>query len=219
MNEELTFTLTGNFQYDLGILGLKKILDFFVIKYESDGKFYISIDRDKGKILEDIIAKLMFDNGINYFWDKVRSDKELNSQIENLGITLTDEIRTYDTKRGLESIVEEIYNKIELRIPQDINNREELLMKIQSKIWQKGVNLLNNILLNFQPDMKVTGKDVLTKAKEKLVKDVIPGKRCSFCNQRDGKRLTRDVFFFAPAQFNVSWFNEPNLFICPECLV
>jgi len=219
VNEELTFTLTGNFQYDLGILGLKKILDFFVIKYESDGKFYISIDRDKGKILEDIIAKLMFDNGINYFWDKVRSDKELNSQIENLGITLTDEIRTYDTKRGLESIVEEIYNKIELRIPQDINNREELLMKIQSKIWQKGVNLLNNILLNFQPDMKVTGKDVLTKAKEKLVKDVIPGKRCSFCNQRDGKRLTRDVFFFAPAQFNVSWFNEPNLFICPECLV
>jgi CRISPR-associated protein Cst1 len=40
------YTLTGNFQYDLGIYGLKKVLDFFGEKYKTDGRFYIETDKN-----------------------------------------------------------------------------------------------------------------------------------------------------------------------------
>ncbi|HOT58109.1 MAG TPA: hypothetical protein PK074_12130 [Spirochaetales bacterium] len=227
MSEKLTFTLTGNFQYDLGILGLKRVLDFFGIEYESDGKFYISIDRDKNKLIEDIIAKLIIDNEINYFWNKVveelqrrirrnNSNYTINGLEESITCSLN--FKQLYNEGGLQNIVKNIGNVIYNNFSDTLRNEIEMEVIIDI-IWQKGVNLVNNILLNFQADMKAIGINVLGKVKSKLNSDVISRKKCSFCITRDGKRLTRDVFFFAPAQYNVSWFNEPNLFICPECLV
>ncbi|MCX7911190.1 MAG: hypothetical protein N2505_06410 [Endomicrobia bacterium] len=79
--EELTFTPTGNFQYDLGILGLKKVLDFFEFKYKSDGNFYISIQRNTYQLLEDIIAKLTLDQGIDYIKEKIIDDLKKRKRI------------------------------------------------------------------------------------------------------------------------------------------
>ena len=227
-DNKLTFTLTGNFQYDLGILGLKRVLDFFEIEYESDDAYYISVARDREKLLEDIIAKLTIDNGVEYFYEKVienlQSNKEKKGKKkkinieEKMNISGNDLKSVYKTKElsGLSGLVEKISTIISEKIIDEIDNKEE---EIKAIVWQKSVNLLNNILLNFQADMNVKGVNTLKKVKDKLNSDIIPDFKCSFCNQREGKRLTRDVFFFAPSQYNAFWFNEPSLFICPECLI
>ncbi len=232
-DEKLTFTLTGNFQYDLGILGLKKVLDFFGFDYESDKKFYISIQRTKEQLLEDIIAKLTIDNGINYFRDKIIEDlkkiKKNNANLHGVLIdSLIESINTDFTQKNdlinvykqneLNCLISEIANIIYSKFNDNLK-KEEIKAYITDLIWQKGVNLLNNILLNFQADMKAKGSEVLQKAKTKLNSDIINTAKCSFCGKEGSKRLTRDVFFFAPAQYNAFWFNEPNLFICPACLV
>ena len=41
---------------------------------------------------------------------------------------------------------------------------------------------------------------------------------CSFCGKKPARRISRDTFFFAPAQLNAFWFNEASIFICPHCL-
>lgn len=218
MNDnKLTFTLTGNFQYDLGILGLKRVLDFFEIDYRSDNTYYISVERDKEKLLEDIIAKLTIDNGVDYFYEKVpenlKSKKEKKSKREEKLYIAQNDLKSVYKKQGLSGLISLISKKIS----NESENKEDNI--IEKIVWQKSVNLLNNILLNFQADMNVEGVDTLEKVKAKLNSDIIRDSKCSFCNQREGKRLTRDVFFFAPSQYNAFWFNEPSLFICPECLV
>jgi len=35
----MEYKLTGNFQYDLGVFGLKRVLDFFSEPYETDDNF------------------------------------------------------------------------------------------------------------------------------------------------------------------------------------
>jgi CRISPR-associated protein Cst1 len=118
-------------------------------------------------------------------------------------------------EKAIEYLADLIYKNLkDLLAEQLIYDKEE----IKDIIWNKSVNLLNNILLNFQADMKVRGKEVLEKAVQKLYKDIDENTICSFCEQNSAKRITRDTFFFAPAQFNAFWFNEPSIFICPYCL-
>jgi len=223
---KLSFTLTGNFQYDLGILGLKSVLDFFEIKYASD-EYSISIDRDKEKLLEDIISKLTIDNGVNYFFEKVsknlknnekgeKGKKKKNNEKRGDRINIDVDFKSIYRQSELSGLIDKIASLISEKINDEIENKE---IKIKEIVWQKSVNLLNNILLNFQADMNVKGEGTLNKVKDKLNADIFETSNCSFCNTRQGKRLTRDAFFFAPSQYNTFWFNEPTLFICPECLV
>ncbi len=218
--EKITFTLTGNFQYDLGILGLKRVLDFFGIEYESDKKFYITLQRDANTLLEDIIAKLILDNGINYFWEKLLKDTK--KKIEELrkieNISCECDLKENYKNNGLSTLIENISDALFNILSDDIKSKIGISY-IKNLLWQKSVNLLNNILLNFQADMKIKGEETLRKAKDKLSSNIVKGSKCSFCNQKTGKRLTRDVFFFAPSQHNAFWFCKPTLYVCPACLV
>jgi len=226
----MRYILTGNFQYDLGIYGLKKVLDFFEEDYETDGKFYIEVDKQPEEILELVVLKLICKKGSNYFLEKVagtllKNNKEAKKEYGqltkekpiNLSIDLENIIKR---EKSLEKILEFLAAKINLAIKNIFQAMQIPVQEnyIKEMLWNKSVNLLNNILLNFQTDMAAKGKTVLEKAIERLYKDIDEKQICSFCHQKPGKRITRDTFFFAPAQFNAFWFNEPSIFICPYCL-
>jgi CRISPR-associated protein Cst1 len=225
------YVLTGNFQYDLGIYGLKKIFDFFDEEYKTDGKFYVETDRKPEEILELIVLKLTSDKGANYFLSKLadtilKDKKEVKKEYEKLikenpVYVELDLEKLVKKEKSLDKVIdflaEEIFKALEKVFKQvsiQINKGE-----IKEILWNKAVNLLNNILLNFQANMSAKGKSVLEKAVQKLYKDIDENTICSFCEQNPAKRITRDTFFFAPAQFNAFWFNEPSIFICPYCLV
>ena len=227
----MRYVLTGNFQYDLGIYGLKKIFDFFDEEYKTDGKFYVETDKKPEEILELIVLKLTSDKGANYFLskladtilkDKKEAKKEYEKLIkENPVYVELDLEKLVKKEKSLDKVIEflaeEIFKALEKVFKQvsvQINKGE-----IEEILWNKAVNLLNNILLNFQANMSAKGKSVLEKAVQKLYKDIDENTICSFCEQNPAKRITRDTFFFAPAQFNAFWFNEPSIFICPYCLV
>lgn len=227
--EKLTFTLTGNFQYDLGVYGLKKVLDFFNIIYNTDGKFYIEIDRTPEEILELIILKLSSQKSGDYFLEKVadalfKDDKEDKKKIKKLFNEKTGSFiklnleKIVKDKKSLEDVIKNLSLPIYEFLSKNFNEKNFSQKDIEDILWNKMVNLLNNILLNFQADMNVRGEKTLEKAIDKLYKD-IENKTCSFCQQHKGKRITRDTFFFAPAQSNAFWFGEPSIFICPYCLV
>jgi len=226
----MRYILTGNFQYDLGIYGLKKVLDFFEEDYETDGKFYIEIDKQPEEILELVVLKLICNKGSNYFLEKVagtllKNNKEAKKEYRqltkekpiNLSIDLENIIKR---EKSLEKILEFLAAKINLAIKNIFQAIQIPVQEnyIKEMLWNKSIDLLNNILLNFQADKVAKGKTVLEKAIEKLYKDTDEKQICSFCHQEPGKRITRDTFFFAPAQFNAFWFNEPSIFICPYCL-
>ena len=224
----MKYTLTGNFQYDLGIYGLKKVLDFFKEKYQTDGRFYIEIDKEAEELLELVILKLISNESLAYFFYKVvetlfKNNKEIKKKIESLkkenSVKFSQNIEDLTKEsKNLENVVNEISKEIKSKI-KELLDIEINLKDIEDIIWNKSVNLLNNVLLNFQADMKVKGKETLKKAVEKLYKDIEDKNLCSFCGENSGKRISRDTFFFAPAQHNAFWFNEPSIFICPYCLV
>jgi CRISPR-associated protein Cst1 len=201
----MKYTLTGNFQYDLGIFGLKKILDFFNIEYQSDGKFYIDVNKTPEEILELIILKLVLQKKLKYFFDKVAKDLKLD--LSNKDNELEKLIKE---KKSIEESVNFITNAIHEKF-QNVKKDE-----IEGIIWNKVVNLVNNVLLNFQADTKSKGKEVLEKAKEKF--KFTGNEQCSFCGQKPARRISRDTFFFAPAQSNAFWFGEPSIFICNNCI-
>jgi len=226
----MRYTLTGNFQYDLGIYGLKKILDFFEESYQTDGMFYIEIDKKPEEILELVVLKLLHQKTAFYFLVKTvnelsKENKELTKLFEEKLKENNYEILTEDLERFIKkekSLGKTIVHLTEI-VYETLNNLFNGVFnfdkeKIEDILWNKSINLLNNILLNFQADMKEKGKQVLDKATKKLYSDIDKAAVCSFCEQKGAKRITRDTFFFAPAQFNAFWFNEPSIFICPYCL-
>ncbi len=222
----MKFTLTGNFQYDLGIFGLKKVFDFFKEDYKTDENFYIETDKKPEEILELIILKLVSNETEKYFFDKVvdtffKNDKEIRKHIEkeiqNLKFDL--DLESFvKNKKSLEEVISALSQRLYKKLNNILKNESPSIKQIEDILWNKSVNLLNNVLLNFQADMKVLGKDTFKKAVDKLYKDVDEKNICSFCGENAGKRITRDTFFFAPAQFNAFWSNEPSIFICPYCL-
>ncbi len=224
----MEYNLTGNFQYDLGVYGLKKILDFFKEDYRTDGNFYIKVNKKPEEILELIILKLTSQKSGDYFLEKVadtlfKNDKEAKKKLEKLSKEKTEPFvkinlgNLVKKEKNLEKVIKDISKEIYNFLSENFPEKPFSVQEIEDILWSKTVNLLNNILLNFQADMKVRGKDVFQKAVEKLYKD-IGEQNCSFCHKNKGKRITRDTFFFAPAQFNAFWFGEPSIFICSYCL-
>lgn len=224
----MRYTLTGNFQYDLGIYGLKRIFDFFREDYTTDGEFYIEVNKKPERILELIILKLTSQKSGDYFLEKVantvfKNDKKAKKKFEKLSeekikpfikINLENLVRK---EKSLEKVIKDLSKEIYELLSKNFPEKSFSTQEIEDILWSKTVNLLNNILLNFQADMKVRGRKVFQRAVDKLYKDIGEG-TCSFCRENKGKRITRDTFFFAPAQFNAFWFGEPSIFICPYCL-
>jgi len=241
----MRYSLIGSFQYDLGIYGLKKILDFFEERYATDGNFYIELDKDPEQILELVILRLVYLKYLNepkYFLDKIIDEFSKNEKNENKKIKekfeesneyISDKLRKYKEKFGelikeqksLKKILEEednlsdfIFNIFQEVLGEKVAYKKE---DIKDILYSKSVNLLNNIILNFQADMRAKGEEVLEKARQKLKlsEDADKERSCSFCGQKGAFSIARDRFFFAPSHFNAFWEDNPSIYVCPYCIV
>lgn len=117
----MRYSLIGSFQYDLGIYGLKKILDFFEERYATDGNFYIELDKDPEQILELVILRLVYLNEPKYFLDKIidefskNKNKKIKEKFEESNEYIDDKLRKYKEKfdklikeqKSLKKILEE----------------------------------------------------------------------------------------------------------------
>jgi hypothetical protein len=238
----MKYTLIGNFQYDLGIYGLKKILDFFEEDYTTDGNFYIEVDKEYEEILELIILRLMYLKYLDkprYFLDKTidefskNGDKKIKEKFEKSNEYIEYKLIKYKEKfeklikeqKSLKKVLEEGEDNLSdfiFNIFQEVLGEEACYTKedIKDILYNKSVYLLNNIVLNFQPNVKTKGDEALQKACQKLrpsedAKEHI----CSFCGQKGAFSITRDRFFFAPSHFNAFWEDNPSIHACPYCIV
>jgi CRISPR-associated protein Cst1 len=238
--------LIGSFQYDLGIYGLKKILDFFEERYATDGNFYIELDKDPEQILELVILRLVYLQYLKepkYFLDKIIDEFSKNEKNENKKIKekfeesneyISDKLRKYKEKfdklikeqKSLKKVLEEGEDNLSdfiFNIFQEVLGEKAYYRKedIKDILYSKSVNLLNNIILNFQADMRAKGEEALEKARQKLKlsKNADKERICSFCGQKGAFSITRDRFFFAPSHFNAFWEDNPSIHACPYCIV
>jgi CRISPR-associated protein Cst1 len=235
----MRYSLIGNFQYDLGIYGLKKILDFFEEDYTTDGNFYIELDKEPEQILELIILRLVYLKGPKYFlnktidkFDKSFKDRKVREKFEAKNEYIDDKIRKYKEnfdklikeQKSLKKVLEEgenslssfIFNVFQEVLGEKIDYRKE---DIKDILYSKSVNLLNNIMLNFQSDRNVKGEKALEKARQKLKLSEDTVHICSFCGQKPAFSIARDRFFFAPSHLNAFWENNPSIHVCKNCIV
>jgi len=242
----MRYSLIGSFQYDLGIYGLKKILDFFEERYATDGNFYIELDKDPEQILELVILRLVYLKYLKepkYFLDKIIDEFSKNEKNENKKIKekfkesneyIDNKVRKYKEKFGelikeqksLKKILEEEEDNLSdfiFNIFQEVLGGKAYYRKedIRDILYSKSVGLLNNIILNFQSDMRAKGEEVLEKARQKLKlsEDADKERICSFCGQKGAFSIARDRFFFAPSHFNAFWEDNPSIYACPYCIV
>ena len=240
----MRYSLIGSFQYDLGIYGLKKILDFFEERYATDGNFYIELDKDPEQILELVILRLVYLKYLKepkYFLDKIIDEFSKNEKNENKKIKekfeesneyISDKLRKYKEKFGelikeqksLKKILEEEEDNLSdfiFNIFQEVLGEKTAYRKedIKDILYSKSVNLLNNIILNFQADRNVKGEKALEKARQKLKLNEDADKEhvCSFCGQKGAFSIARDRFFFAPSHLNAFWGEYPK-YICVSIL-
>jgi CRISPR-associated CXXC_CXXC protein Cst1 len=241
----MRYSLIGSFQYDLGIYGLKKILDFFEEDYTTDGNFYIEVDKEPEQILELVILRLVYLQYLKepkYFLDKIIDEFSKNEKNENKKIKekfeesneyISDKLRKYKEKfdklikeqKSLKKVLEEGDNLSDFifNIFQEVLGEKAYYRKedVKDILYSKSVNLLNNIILNFQADMRAKGEEVLEKARQKLKlsKNADKERICSFCGQKGAFSIARDRFFFAPSHFNAFWEDNPSIYACPYCIV
>ena len=212
----MRYVITGNFQYDLGLYGLKRLLDFFEEDYRS-GDFYIEIEKKPEEILELVLLKLIADKGINHFVSKTLDILGKKDSVLNLELDLTPVVKQ---RKSLDEVIyfmsEVIFDELLQKLPKlkDFISRERL----EEIVWNIGVELLNSVLHNFQANKRAKGKLAFDEAVRKLYKDMVEEYDCSFCGGKPARRISRDTFFFAPAQLNAFWFNQASIFVCPYCL-
>lgn len=221
----MRYQIIGNFQYDLAIFGLKRVLDLLQMPYHTDNAFYIEIDLTPEQTVEKIaLAKVHSWNASDIFsniFDKIKKgsaisiSKEEESQLRNQVETALSQNINHHTIDQYVQNTAKICTRYFATVFSDISNLQDLIEEI---IWNRiNFETFNNVLLNFAPNSG--GRKGYESALRKLRKDIEEGNPvCSFCNQHPGKPIARDLFFFAPAQFNAYWRLEPSFHICAHCL-
>ncbi len=189
----MKYMLTGNFQYDLGIYGLKKIFDFFNEEYKTDGRFYIETDKKPEEILELVFLYRFFQTK-NKFKDLF---DEINVDIEKVTQYTLKRLSDLEKIEGFEKIKHSFFKKLALLFQNEYLN---LVNPSKTKSISSFEDLANVILENIE-----------TYYEDKNL--------CSFCLQNEGFGINRMYFFFAPSHLNAFWNGKPSIFICKYCAV
>jgi len=207
---ELIFTLTGNFQYDLGILGLKRVLDFFEVEYSSD-KYSITIP-DKNKW--PFIGYLGYIYGYQYKGvESIKKKFKLNLNVNDFENFIKSK-RDYDIK--------DFFNELEIYL--GISEERE---KIEIAAYP-ALSVFNTSHLNvFNPGYKksaLKNKDKMLFYNKYIFKFKVPKESrksdidtCDFCNMFTGFPMNRNNFLFAPSAMNERWFEKQNYKTCSIC--
>lgn len=234
----MKYTLTGNFQYDLGIFGLKQVLDYFSKPYQTDNRYFIEIELTPEEILHLVLLKKIIDQGPHYFKNKVIKavqdnknkidDNEEEIDVPSLKYNeLEADKKEYkyedlstDRTDSIDNLITELACKIYNDPAINLKTSNFNIKEVENIIWEKSVELLNNTLQNFQADKKAKGKDSFIKAQKSLYQKEKDSKdhECTFCHINLGKPISRNSYFCSPSQLNAAWFNIQNIFICPYCI-
>lgn len=220
-NNELTFTLTGNFQYDLGILGLKRVLDFFEIGYDKD---ICSITVDINKNPWDYIGFLGYIYGY-YFKGLERIKRKFDLKINTSENEFINFIR--DKKNHQNNNICNFWDKMWelLEIPDDKKLKLELAFYPALSIFN--VSHLNAFNASYKKTViKEQNKEqnkmffynlYISKFKEPEESLGLEIDTCNFCRRFKGVTLNRNNFLFAPSAMNKGWFEQQNYKICSFC--
>jgi len=211
-DEKLAFTLTGSFQYDLGILGLKKVLDFFDFEYESDD-YQITINKeDWNKIGKCAYFYGYYFNGIEKLKRKYNIKKEI-------------EIKQFEDviKSAKDNTFEDVEKKL-IKISGISDNKQTEFFSYPA------LSVFNISHLNvFNPGCLKQAKkqknpsffyEMFMKKFEHLnlnSSSLLARNRCDFCQKYNGEPLNRNNFLFASSAMNQGWYEKPNIHICSYC--
>lgn len=216
--ETIKFELTGNFQYDIGLLGLKRVLDFFDVQYKSD-EFSLTINKKAWpKIGHYAYLYGYYFKGLEAFAKKIKAkeyfgkDNDFKSLIKDCGAKTFEEF--------LILLID--FFKAENR---EVINNIEVVGTAYTALNVMNVSHLNMFnpgnmkkIKNGKLSNDVYYKQVVAKFTNKVKPSVqISKQTCDFCQKYEGEPLNRKNFLFAPAAMNLYWFEEPSIFICPYC--
>lgn len=199
MEDTIKFELTGNFQYDAGLVGLCKVLDFFEIESKRG-----SISVEFEKTLWNTFPTLVF---LYTYWHK-RKVLFMDCPAEKLKELLFSALKKDFKKEAIPTIAME-------------TKKSE-----QKLLSYPGANLINSALLNRlnKGSKKVNDYfyfDEVTKIFERKNQEVahtdLRANTCDFCGVFGGARINRMNFLFAPSAINYSWMEIVNMSICPRC--
>ena len=243
----MIYQITGSFQYDVGIVGLMKVLDFFGESYQTDGKFYVEVDKSFEELLELCLLKGWYDLLVN----SSRVELKLNKELMEKGGKKKKEkkIRMNPQEFGIDFVAKikklRSLKKFLAFFADEIAKKEELgefdVEDVLNYLWVRTFLNFDSYVKNFigiNSTSKIgkgrsieKGEELFEKAVSKLKGEETEGKgrnnkgktilkkTCSFCGQHDGVPATRDLFFMGTSQINQYWFSDPKIFICPYCAV
>lgn len=211
MSEKLTFTLTGNFQYDLGILGLKNVLDFFEIYYEYDDYSVSILLSEWNKIGNCSYFFGFYFNGIEQIKKKFKLKQNNLSITDFKKIILSAKVQPFNT--SLESLID-FFN-----ISQ--NKKIEFASYPALSIFNVShLNVFNpGLLTKAKKDNQIDFFYNLYMQKFKGAKPSTDfnNKTCDFCQKYEGIPINRNNFIFASSAMNQGWYERPNIHICNYC--
>ncbi len=188
----MQYNLTGNFQYDLGVYGLKKILDFFKEDYRTDGNFYIEVDKKPEEILELI-----------FLYKFYQQKNKFAPLFKDIGIDINS-LKIYESFEYMERDVK-YFSKI----------KEKFFQTLALSFHNEFFNLINPSkkggIKTFEDIIKIIFDNVRNYYSEKSI--------CSFCNKNEGSPINKMYFFLSPPHLNAFWQNKVSIYICEYCVL
>ncbi|MCF6155074.1 MAG: hypothetical protein E3K36_07435 [Candidatus Brocadia sp.] len=216
--DKIRFELTGNFQYDIGLLGLKRVLDFFGVQYKSD-EFSLTVNKDTWPEVGHYAYLYGYSfKGLEAFAKKIKAKKYSGRDSDFERLIKDSGNKTFEEFIALLTDFFKDENK------EVINS-----IKVAGAAYT-ALNVMNISHHNTLNPHKMKGaqKDSFKsdifyqELVEKFIKKTKPNEglsrqSCDFCQKYEGESLNRKNFLFAPAALNLYWFEEPSIYICPYC--
>ena len=219
IKDKLVFKLTGNFQYDVAILGLLNVLKFFKIRHEYDA-YSISIDRnDWPKVGHCAYLYGYHYKGINFAISKLKLSKKYAEKADDYrNIISTGNEPVQQTEREQEKTkIGEFFKKSQGLFGS--LNGEFKHATPASIINMSHLNRFNNSTKGDRYKMFV---DEFRRTPLPVTHDSVTENMCDLCGRYEadgGERnmMNRMNFLFAPSAANYSWFEGDPLLICDYC--
>lgn len=235
--EEIEFELTGNFQYDAGLFGLKRVLDFFEEDYRND-RYSLTLDG----LLYSRLWNLYFLYSyvhlasrlklFNEYSKSINTKKEKGQLLKSLK-NLIDELDIENTVKSNKdkdvfSVIRIIKNRVNelsgnydfassTKFQEDVEN---LLVKPLPVFYVLDLSH-QNFVANKQWLTLKRAVEVLEKKFNAPLESAEKTDQCDFCGRYKGILARKVNLFYAPNFLNFEWHgnDDTGITICNACTV
>jgi hypothetical protein len=219
----MEFNFTGNFQYDFGLVGYVKVLEFFGMPFKIKGNVLLVDDivwADSFNLFYLYAFFCKFDSLRNKIYDELYKSEGINFTKEQIDALIPDKekvIALIEASASISDIDLFLTKLTSLFYTRNDMNVEKLKLVLARYPF---LSIINQLHQNSVPTVINTidkALEIYKRFSDYFSPESEGLESCYFCGRPANTAINKQNYFYAPSQINNSWLGKPEMFICNSC--